>query len=180
MTVFRNLSIVGLALTLSLPSINAEAAGRYQGVNVQRGLILSMGRADSSQEQGSGVVLDANYSSVAVNGGIATRRFGDWPVGPEASNTVDSREKRITNAYVGVGFSRLIQLQYGSGNAGDLYRVRTDINFKELTDLMTFRRTPKDRLLMGDRITFSFAAERYLDSDAELYDNFTWGIGLLF
>lgn len=155
------------------------AQSRYDGGTVQRGTVVSLGRVDSTAEQGSGSAFDVNYSSVAVNIGAATKKFGDWPVGPDASN-VETSSERISNVYAGVGFSRLVQLQYGTGNHGELYRVRTDLNINELVGLLTFSRTPKDRLLPSDRITFSFSAERYSESDEEIYDNFTWGLGLLF
>ena len=35
-------------------------------------------------------------------------------------------------------------------------------------------------MTLGDRITFTIAVEQYQDSDEEIFDNATWGVGLLF
>ena len=49
-----------------------------------------------------------------------------------------------------------------------------------MIDFFTGKRTPKDRLTLGDRLTFTIAVEQYLDDEDEIFDNATWGIGLLF
>jgi hypothetical protein len=45
---------------------------------------------------------------------------------------------------------------------------------------MTQHHTPKSRLTLGDRLTFTFAVERYLNGNHDIFDNATWGVGLLF
>ena len=79
-----------------------------------------------------------------------------------------------------MGFGRIIQVQYGYGSEGDLLRYRSDFNYRSVIDFFTGKRTPKDRMTLGDRITFTIAVEQYQDSDEEIFDNATWGVGLLF
>ena len=88
--------------------------------------------------------------------------------------------RRVNNVYAGVGFSRVIQFQYGYGTEGDLTRLRSDFNFRAIVDFLTPTKTRKDRMLLADRITFTISLEEYLDKESEGFDNATWGIGLLF
>lgn len=155
----------------------------YQNTNVLRGTVFSAGRVDPTENIGTGYFIDINYSSVALNGGVASKKFGSLP-GTSildvdcAECTADGR--RVNNAYFGVGFSRWIQFQYGYGTEGDLTRLRSDFNFRGIVDFLTQTPTRKDRMLLADRITFTIALEDYQDKESEGFDNFTWGIGLLF
>lgn len=153
----------------------------YEQGRVLRGWVVSAGRVDPTEDIGTGFFVDANVSSVAVNGGIVTKRFGESPVRP--SNDGDDHpadNEQVTNAYAGIGFSRILMLQYGYGTEGAVMRLRSDVNVRAIMDFVRGRTTPKHRLTLGDRLTFTFAIEDYQDSDKAIFDNATWGIGLLF
>lgn len=154
----------------------------YEGVHLIRGTVISAYRVDPSEDIDTGFGLDVNYSSVALNGGVATKKFGDHPFRSGSQNDPEDEaaDERVNNAYLGVGFSRIIQLQYGHGNHGGLTRLRSDFNFRSVVNFLTQTTTPKSRLTLADRITFTAAIEDYHDSDEEIFDNFTWGVGLLF
>lgn len=149
----------------------------YAGVKVWRGTVVSVGRIDPTENIGTGNYFDINYSSVALNVGIATKRFGDDDSGGTYAHSANTR---VNNVYAGVGFSRILQLQYGYGNEKGVFRVRSDINARAIIDFLTSTHTPKRRLTLGDRLTFTFTVERYLDGDHDVFDNASWGIGLLF
>lgn len=166
--------ILFACFTLLLGS-HALAASPYEDTTVQRGVVLSAGRVDPNKDVGTGWFLDANYTSVGLNGGIATKRFGDAPGVSRAAH-----KEQVTNAYFGVGFSRLIQFQYGYGTEGDLLRLRSDFNFRAVIDFLSNTKTPKHRYTLADRLTFTVSAERYNDSDKKYFHNATWGVGLLF
>lgn len=166
---------------LTLLSSGVQADDLYSGVNLIRGTVISAGRVDPTEDIDTGFFVDANYSSVALNGGVSTKKFGESPLRPDnRDNFSEANEERVNNAYFGIGFSRIIQIQYGYGNHGDLIRFRSDFNFRSVMDFLSGTHTPKDRLTLGDRITFTIAAEQYQDSEEEIFDNATWGIGLLF
>ncbi|MAX54946.1 MAG: hypothetical protein CL537_05465 [Alcanivoracaceae bacterium] len=169
-----------LAALLVLP-LTALAEDRYSGVTMIRGTVISVGRVDPTENIDTGFFVDANYSSVAINGGIATKKFGDSPI---RSATIDGTSaadgERVNNAYLGTGFGRFIQIQYGHGNHDGLIRYRSDFNYRDVVDFFSGRRTPKDRFTLGDRLTFTIAIEQYLEDEEEIFDNATWGIGLLF
>ena len=118
----------------------------YQNTNVLRGTVFSAGRVDPTENIGTGYFIDINYSSVALNGGVASKKFGSLP-GTSildvdcAECTADGR--RVNNAYFGVGFSRWIQFQYGYGTEGDLTRLRSDFNFRGIVDFLTQTPTPR-------------------------------------
>ncbi|MCK0153563.1 hypothetical protein MWU49_07610 [Alcanivorax sp. S6407] len=174
-------TIITTMVTLALLSSGVQAEDRYSGVNFIRGTVVSVGRVDPTEDIDTGFFVDANYSSVALNGGVATKKFGDSPLRPDSrDNFSEADGERVNNGYLGIGFSRLIQVQYGYGNHGDLMRYRSDFNFRSVMDFLSGTRTPKDRLTIGDRITFTIAIEQYLDDEEEIFDNATWGIGLLF
>jgi hypothetical protein len=178
-----NYSLLGLLLLCLLPvSSFAADDGLYHGINVLRGTVVSAGRVDPTENIGTGYFFDANYTSVAVNFGAAFKRFGgDEGLGTGGNNAnSDVYHKKVTNVYAGIGFSRIIQLQYGYGNEKSIFRVRSDINARAIIDFLTKTRTPKQRMTLGDRLTFSFSVERYLNGDHDVFDNATWGIGLLF
>lgn len=158
-----------LTATFTVPA-QAESTDRYSGVKLTRGTVYSIGRADPRGDNDdntleSGLFVDANYSSVAFNGGLGVKDFMGDAVG---------------NAYVGIGFSRLIQLQVGYGNRGPLGRLRTDINLRSIYSFFTqTTQNPRERTL-ADRLTFSYALEKYSDEEHERFNNGTIGVGVLF
>lgn len=173
--------IIMMTAALTLLSSAAQAEDRYDGVSMIRGTVFSVGRVDPTEDIDTGFFVDANYSSVALNGGISTKKFGDSPLRPDSRDDFSEADgERVNNAYFGIGFGRIVQVQYGYGNHGDLVRFRSDFNFRSVMDFLSGSKTPKDRMTLGDRITFTIAAEQYQDSDEEIFDNATWGIGLLF
>lgn len=160
----------------------AQAQEHYSGVDMIRGTVVSVGRVDPTENIDTGFFVDANYTSVALNGGLSHKRFGESPVRPSQRSKAesDANEESVTNAFAGIGFGRIVQIQYGYGNHGGVLRFRSDFNFRSVLDFLTQQRTPKDRMTLGDRITFTVAAEKYQDSKEEIFDNATWGVGLLF
>lgn len=159
-----------------------ETENPYQGVKLIRGTVIGAYRVDPSEDIDTGFGVDVNYSSVAVNFGAATKKFGDSPFRDNQRNDPEDEaaDERVNNVYAGIGFSRILQLQYGYGNQGGLVRLRSDFNFRSIASLLSDTHYPKERMTLADRITFIFAAESYNGSDEEIFDNFTWGIGLLF
>lgn len=153
----------------------------YGGTHILRGTVVSMGRVDPTENIGTGFYVDANYTSVALNGGIATKRFGESPLrSNDGANENDPAfGEQVTNVYAGVGFSRVLQLQGGYGSEGQLVRLRSDFNFRAIADFFSQTSTPKQRLTLADRITFTISVERYR-GDKEIFNNSTWGVGLLF
>lgn len=175
-------SLITLLLLAGTLASQAHAEDRYSGVTLIRGTVFSVGRVDPTEKIDTGFFVDANYSSVAINAGIGSKKFGDSPLRSD-QRTDDLSEadgERVNNAYAGIGFGRIVQIQYGYGNQGDLLRFRSDFNYRSVVDFFTGKRTPKDRMTLGDRITFTIAVEQYQGSDEEIFDNATWGIGLLF
>lgn len=169
------------ALVLALPVFAQQ--GLYDNTGVLRGTVVSGGRVDPTENIGTGYFIDANYSSVAINFGAATKKFGSLPgidVFDGSCEECVANGRRVNNVYAGVGFSRILQFQYGYGTEGDLTRLRSDFNFRAIVDFLTQTKTRKDRMLLADRITFTAAIESYIDKESEPFDNFTWGIGLLF
>lgn len=159
------LFIAGLAATTS-----ARADDLYSGVKMIRGTVYSIGRADPRGDDvpgklESGVFIDANYSSVGFNGGFGAKDFNGT---------------RVVNAYAGIGFGRLIQLQAGIGDRGPLGRIRTDINLRSIYSFFTQTTQPARERTLADRVTFTYTAERYSDSDSEEFNNGTIGVGVLF
>lgn len=158
----------------------AQDKGLYSDTKVLRGTVISVGRVDPTENIGTGHYFDINYSSVAVNFGAATKKFGDTPIRPSTNTNLPGDNERVNNVYAGIGFSRIFQFQLGYGNHGDVLRLRSDFNFRAVSDFLTRKSTPKDRLLLADRLTFSISVERYNDDDEDIFDNATWGVGLLF
>lgn len=174
----KRVLIAILGMALALPAVAAD--GLYSGVNVLRGTVVSFGRVDPTENIGTGLFFDANYTSVALNGGIATKSFSDAPGGGGVVGLTDAYDANFTNAYFGIGFSRLIQFQYGYGTEGSLVRLRSDFNFRAVMDFVNNTRTRKDRMLLADRLTFTVSGEKYNDKGKDIFNNTTWGIGLLF
>ncbi|MFZ5757291.1 MAG: hypothetical protein ACOY3X_10330 [Pseudomonadota bacterium] len=166
----RHAVIAFVAAFAALTGDLAAAADRYEGVNLIRGTVYSVGRADPRGEAGSdnfetGIFVDANYTSVAFNVGIGAKDFTG---------------EQVANVYAGIGFGRIIQLQLGAGTEGTLGRVRTDLNFRSIYNFVTQTRQPRREKTLADRVTFTYAVERYNDSDSEIFDNGTIGIGVLY
>lgn len=161
-------------------AVLAENGGYYKDTKVLRGTVVSVGRVDPTDDIGTGNYFDINYSSVAVNFGAATKKFGETPIRPSDVGLSAADGRRVNNVYAGIGFSRILMFQYGYGNHGDVLRLRSDFNLRAVSDFLARKSTPKDRLLLADRITFSISVENYNDKDEEIFDNATWGVGLLF
>jgi len=165
------LALLGAA-TLFSATAGAEGryGGRYDGVYVTRGTVFSMGRADPRGQSGqpmleTGVLVDANFSSVFLNGGIGAKNFDGH---------------NVVNLYAGFGFSRILQIQAGYGDRGPLGRIRTDLNLREAYSFFTStRQHPRERTL-ADRITFTYTVERYSEAENGEFDNGTIGLGVLF
>lgn len=172
--------LVVLSGLLLSGAVLAEDKGLYSDTKVLRGTVVSFGRVDPTDNIGTGNFFDINYSSVAINFGAATKKFGDTPIRPSTNTNLPGDNERVNNVYAGVGFSRLFQFQLGYGNHGDVLRLRSDFNFRAVSDFLARKSTPKDRLLLADRLTFTISVERYNDDDEDIFDNATWGIGLLF
>ncbi|ERP90291.1 hypothetical protein Q670_01545 [Alcanivorax sp. P2S70] len=174
-------TITSLLVALLVLPLTAIAEDRYSGVTLIRGTVFSVGRVDPTEKIDTGFFVDANYSSVAINGGVATKKFGDSPLRSEKVDEFSEADgERVNNVYLGTGFGRIAQIQYGHGNHDGLIRFRSDFNYRSIVDFFTGKRTPKDRLTLGDRLTFTIAIEQYLEDEEEIFDNATWGIGLLF
>ncbi len=152
-------------------STSAMAADRYAGVNLIRGTVYSIGRADPRGQGGatndlpSGVLLDVNYSSVFINGGFGAKDFGGH---------------NVVNAYAGIGIGRVLQMQAGIGDRGPLGRIRVDLNLREVYGFVTQSKQIRREKTLADRVTFTYTAESYSDKDSEEFDNGTIGIGVLF
>lgn len=179
----QTLTACSALLTASLLSAPAFAnpSEPYEGTYVHRGTVVSAGRIDPSKDVGNSYFFDVNYSSVALNGGLSSKKFGKAPARLDIPGRAEHRisDEWVHNAYVGVGFSRLIQLQLGYGTEGQVFRVRSDFNYRSIVDFLTQTNTPKHRLTVADRLTFTLAAERY-EGKYDAFNNVTWGIGLLF
>lgn len=168
------------ASLLTAPAL-ANPSEPYAGTYIHRGTVVSAGRVDPSENVGNSYFFDINYSSVALNGGVSSKKFGKAPARVNIPGRAEHRvsDEWVHNAYVGIGFSRLIQLQLGYGTEGRVFRVRSDFNYRAIVDFLTQTNTPKHRLTVADRLTFTLAAERY-EGKYDAFNNVTWGIGLLF
>lgn len=159
-----------LLLVGGLITSTAQAAEPYEGVNFTRGTVYSTGRADPRGQSGqpmldSGIFVDANYTSVFLNGGLGAKDFNGH---------------RVVNAYAGFGFSRIFQLQAGYGDRGTVGRIRTDINVREIFNFVTQQRQNRREKTLADRVTFTYTAERYSDDSNGEFNNATIGVGVLF
>ncbi len=161
---------------------NPLVSNPYGGVHLIRGTVISAGRVDPSVNVGTGYFVDVNYTSVALNIGVASKKLGEAPfklISQDRDEDALAAKKRVNNVYVGLGFGRIIQYQFGYGNQGRLTRLRSDFNVRSITDFMNQKSTPRSRLTLADRLTFSVSVERYA-GDEDIFNNFTWGVGLLF
>lgn len=162
--------ILAATLLTGIAAGSAQAADRYAGVDIIRGTVYSVGRADPRGDAGAqnldtGIFMDANYSSVFLNGGVGAKDFNG---------------SRVINAYAGFGIGRILQIQAGFGDRGPLGRVRTDLNLRSVYSFVTQTKQPKRERTLADRVTFTYSVERYNDKENEEFDNGTIGIGVLF
>ncbi|MES2917560.1 MAG: hypothetical protein V4729_02965 [Pseudomonadota bacterium] len=159
---FQGPALGALLLALACATPSAHAA---MDPDMLSGLVLGAGQAHSRDDEtgfGTALFADANYIAPFLNGGVSYKDFDD----------------NVANAYVGVGISGLLQLQVGSGNQGNVKRVRTDINISRMIDFFGDRPRNRYNQSFGTRITFTFAAEEY--NDDRRFDNFQAGLGLIF
>ncbi len=129
-------------------------------------IIYSAGRSDTTRSGsgvGSGYFLDVNYARTFVNMGVDYKNF---------------TQEHAANAYVGIGFANLLELQAGDGSRGPVQRLRHDFNLTQIYDFMTGNHRSPYSLTLDNRITFTFALERY-STHSEL-DNASIGFGLLY
>lgn len=157
----------GPALASLLISLLASgnAVADFDAKNLS-GLVLSAGQAHSREDdsgEGSALFLDANYSRVFTNFGGSFKAFD---------------ESKVLNAYAGIGFTGLLQFQFGFGTDGPVRRIRSDFNITRAYDVLTGTRRNRYNQSLGTRLTFTFAQESYAH-DKHL-DNFHAGIGLLY
>lgn len=175
----RAIAVILLGVTSVMATVaQAEGryGGRYDGVFLTRGTVYSIGRADptgnppivaglATAPLESGILLDANYSSVFLNGGVGTKDFNGH---------------RVVNLYAGFGVGRFLQLQAGYGDRGTLGRIRTDLNLREVYGFLTSSRQHPREKTLADRVTFTYSVERYSDDSNGEFNNGTIGVGVLF
>lgn len=160
-----------VATLIAMAASPAFAEDRYEGVKLIRGTVFSVGRADPRGQAGvaqnldTGIFIDANYSSVFINGGVGAKDFSGH---------------RVVNAYAGIGFGRIIQLQLGYGDRGSVGRVRTDLNLRSVYNFLTQDTQPRREKTLADRVTFTYTIERYSEEKNKEFDNGTIGVGVLY
>ena len=160
---FQAPALAALFLALACAAPSAQALNFDP--ETLSGLVVGAGQAHSRYDNtgfGTSLFVDANYISVFLNGGVSHKAF----------------DEPVTNAYVGVGISGLLQLQAGQGTEGFVKRIRTDINISRMIDFFGERPRNRYNQSFGTRITFTFAGEEY--SDDRRFDNFQAGLGLIF
>lgn len=161
---FQGPALAALLISLLLPAPAAIAAPLDPKIVPK--LLLSAGRVDSRRDtsgKGTGYFMDANYTRTFLNMGVAHKDFD--------GETID-------NVYLGVGLSNLAQLQIGIGTEEVVTRVRHDFNLTAISDFFSGTRRNRYNMSLGNRITFTVAAENYKDD--ERFDNFHIGFGLLY
>ncbi|MCD6060762.1 MAG: hypothetical protein K0R03_1228 [Moraxellaceae bacterium] len=154
------------ALLIGLSTAATTSAAIELDPDMLSGTVVSLGQAHSrhdSSGQGTAFMAEINHIQVFLNGGVGHKSFD---------------EDTVTNGYIGVGISGLLQLQYGDGSDGPLTRIRTDINISRFMDFFAGRKRNRFNQSFGTRLTFSFAGEEYKDD--KRFDNFQAGIGLIF
>lgn len=161
---FQGPALAALFFSLSCVAPTASAAP-VMDPELLSGLVVGIGQAHSRYDNtglGTALFADANYITTFLNGGIS---YKHW-------------DEPVTNAYVGVGISGLLQLQYGTGTEGPVKRIRTDINISRMIDFFGGRKRSRYNQSFGTRITFTFAGEEY--EDDRRFDNFQAGLGLIY
>lgn len=158
----KGTALAALLLSLLLPA-PAALAGPLDP-KIIPALVLSAGRVDSSRDvdgKGTGFFLDGNYTRTFLNVGGGHKDFD--------GETVD-------NVYAGIGISKLVQLQVGFGTEGRVQRWRHDFNLTSIYDFVTGTQRNRYNMNLGNRITFTFAAEKY--GRDERFNNVHIGFGL--
>lgn len=157
--------LVALFATLATPAMADETYGPLNP-HIIPGIVLSLGRTDSTHNGtgvGSGVFADANYTRTFLNGGGEYEQYGNV---------------RVANAFLGVGFSRLVQLQTGYGNNGVVQRLRSDFNFSSIMEFFSGTSYNRYDRTIGQRFTFTVSTETY--GRQPRLDCFHLGFGLLY
>lgn len=164
---FQGPALAALLISLFASLLPTSALAGPLDPKILPALLVSAGRVDTREDNtgvGSGFFLDGNYTRTFINGGVSYKNFsGD----------------DFINAYAGVGFSKLIQLQIGLSTNGDVVRrVRNDFNLTSIYDFVTGTQRNRYNTSLGNRLTLTFALENYKDD--ERYNNFHIGLGLLY
>lgn len=161
-------AIAALLLSLMAALLPAAAAAGPLDPKILPAILYSAGRVDTRESDsgvGSGFFLDANYTRTFINTGVSYKSWG-------------SEGGDLANAYVGVGFSKILQLQIGMGTQGVVKRVRNDFNMTSIYDFVTGTKRNRYNTSLGNRLTLTFAMEDY--EDEERLNNFHIGLGLLY
>lgn len=164
---FHGPTLAALLTSLFASLLSPVASAGPMDPKIVPGLVVSVGRVDTRSDDsgvGSGFFLDGNYTRTFVNGGVSYKSWGS--------------DGDLGNAYVGVGFSKLVQLQIGMGTQGMVRRVRNDLNLTSIYDFVTGTKRNRYNTSLGNRLTLTFALENY--KDEERLDNFHIGVGLLY
>jgi len=165
---FQGTTLAALLVSLLATLLSAPATAGPLDPKILPALLFSAGRVDSRNDDtgvGNGFFLDANYTRTFLNGGVSYKNFGT--------------EDDLANLYVGVGFSKLLQLQAGLSTQGGLVtRVRNDFNLTSIYDFLTGTQRNRYNTSLGNRLTLTFALEEYKEDDRQ--DNFHIGVGLLY
>ncbi len=160
-------ALAALLISLLSTLLPASASAGPLDPKILPAMLYSAGRVDTRENNsglGSGFFLDANYTRTFLNGGVSYKSWGG--------------DGDLANAYVGVGFSKLVQLQIGMGTQGMVKRVRNDFNLTSIYDFVTGTKRNRYNTSLGNRLTLTFALENY--SDEEKLNNFHIGLGLLY
>lgn len=160
---FQGPALAALLISLLLPTL---AAADPLDPGILPAFVVSAGRVDSRNTddgKGNGFFLDGNYTRTFLNGGVSYKNFSG---------------EDVENLYVGVGFSKLLQLQVGYGSEGQVRRLRHDFNLTSIHDFLTGTHRNRYNMSLGNRLTFTVALENY-QKDGR-FDNFHIGLGLLY
>ncbi len=156
---------LGACLTLqSILPVHADGSGGFDPGLIP-GTLFSAGRTDTTRSGGlgSGYFLDTNYTRSFVNAGVDYKNMGTESTG---------------NVCAGISIANILQLQAGYGSKGAVQRLRHDFNMTQVYDFLTDNHRSPYNMTIENRITFTFAIERY-NQHQEL-DNASIGLGLLF
>lgn len=144
MSLNRNIiktSLLVLSIMLSISQTRTALADDFDYSDV---FGLSTGMGYSKTDHKSGGLIYLNIFMFVFNFSVDYKDYTDYT---------------ITNAYTGVGLGKYLQLQYGSGNEGEVYRARSEFNIYK-------------------NFSFMIAYERYRDKHN--LDNYSYGLGLTF
>ncbi|HET8729741.1 MAG TPA: hypothetical protein VFM34_01350 [Moraxellaceae bacterium] len=160
---FQGPALAALLFGMALATPSAQAL--ELDPDTLSGLVVGAGQAHTRYDNsgfGTALFVDANYIHVFLNGGVSHKAW----------------DTSVTNGYLGIGISGLLQLQVGEGTEGPVRRIRSDINISRMVDFFAGRRRNRYNQSFGSKITFTFAAEEY--SQDRRFDNFQAGLGLIF